>query len=162
MDWSSQFHRIFLVGEDPQGLATEGTSWTIYFWEMVLLPFIAVGEEFLKAIVGLALLSLTDGLRWNIRLPLAAIVSALVFGYLHVINYPVAVGLPIALGSIPYPFFMVYYRSILPLILAHFIWDGFVFTFEQMPSVRIIVAAVYLVYLVREVVMNRRQGRQAP
>lgn len=112
---------IPLYGEDPQGLANVTYSTHQYLLHITELPFTAIGEEILKVLMFLALLSIIKT-HWNSRLILSVLISSFIFGMLH-INYKVTAVFPIAMSSIPYFIYLLKYRSIYPLIIAHFIFD---------------------------------------
>jgi hypothetical protein len=116
-------------GEDPQGIATVAVPLKLYALEIVRLPFIAFGEEFFKVLVFLALLSLIKS-PWKIRLSLAILGASFFFGFAHVFGYKMTAGLPIMIMAIPSFIFLMYFRSIYPLIFSHFIWDGLNLSFR--------------------------------
>ena len=115
---------IFLIGDnDPQGISKLEYSGEATMLLLSKLPLIAVGEEFFKFFVFMGLLSLIR-IPIRHRLVIVTMLSSFIFGYMHVINYKITAGLILSLCDIPYCIFFIYYQSILPLIIAHFIQDG--------------------------------------
>jgi len=91
-----------LVGSDPQGLRSETLTAAGYLDQLTHIPWIAVGEEMLKALTGLALLSLLSTLRLSLplRLVLASLGVAAIFGAMHAVYWPAAAAVPIALSVV--------------------------------------------------------------
>ncbi|MBC9786277.1 CPBP family intramembrane metalloprotease [Heliobacterium chlorum] len=98
-------------------------------YNLLLLPFIAIGEELMKVIIFLGIASLLP-LPNNYRTPVAVVLAALIFGLFHAIHYSLAYTIPVFVGAIPYFVFFLLFRSIIPLIIAHFIHDGIGFLFH--------------------------------
>lgn len=108
---------------NPQGLTNLALSSRQLVQLIKILPIIAFGEEFFKFFTFIALLSLIKESILK-KLTLATFLSALIFGFIHVINYKFNVGYLLTLWAIPSYFFLVYFKSIYPLIISHFLWDG--------------------------------------
>lgn len=113
---------------DPQGLKDLVLTNEEYINKLEILPFIAVGEEFFKLLMFLALFSLITFGSKNIRILIATLIAAFIFGHLHVFSYEITAGIPIMIGAIPTFYLMLYYRSILPMIVEHFFMDFYSFT----------------------------------
>lgn len=118
---------IIIVGDDPQNLKSITLSNTAYYLHLLELPFTAIGEEVLKSLMLLAFIRLFKPLK-NINIIFAILTSAAIFGVLH-INYDYSNALRIVLligfSSIPVYLFLLYYKSIYPVIIVHFIVDFF-------------------------------------
>ncbi len=113
---------------DPQGIKNLVYSNEEYINKLEILPFIAIGEEFLKLLMFLALFNLiTFGPRSS-RILIATLMAAFIFGHLHIFSYELTAGIRIMIGAIPTFYLMLYYRSILPLIIEHFFMDFYSFT----------------------------------
>ncbi|WP_066301040.1 type II CAAX prenyl endopeptidase Rce1 family protein [Bacillus sp. FJAT-29937] len=113
---------------DPQGLKDLVLTNEEYLNKLEILPFIAVGEEFFKLLMFLALFSLITVGTKNTRILIATLIAAFIFGHLHVFSYEFTAGIPIMFGVIPTFYLMLYYRSIIPLIIEHFFADFYSFT----------------------------------
>jgi hypothetical protein len=113
---------------DPQGLKDLVYTNEEYIKKLEILPFIAVGEEFFKLLMFLALFSLISLGSKTIRILIATLIAAFVFGHLHIFSYELTAGIPLMIGAIPTFYLMLYYRSILPLIIEHFFADFYSFT----------------------------------
>lgn len=121
---------ILIVGHDPQNIQNLNLSNSKYFRYILELPFTAIGEEVLKALMLLALIRLFKPLK-NIKFIAAILISSAVFGLLHVnYNYATAMQIIFAIGftTIPDFIFFLYYKSIYPLIIIHFITDFVTFS----------------------------------
>jgi membrane protease YdiL (CAAX protease family) len=118
---------VEIIGSDnPQGL--DGVVYTTeqYLKMNSLLPLIGMGEEFLIVLTFMGVFSLLTGARMGKFLS-AILISSLVFGFLHAFYSPFTAILALGLGHIPFIFATIYYRSILPAIIAHIAWDGMSF-----------------------------------
>lgn len=116
---------ILIVGNDPQKLQASTLSNTSYYLQVIDLPFTAIGEEVFKALMLLAFIELFKPFK-NFKIALAILVSAIIFGLLHInYNYANSLSILFALGfsSIPAFLFFLYYKSIYPVIIVHFIID---------------------------------------
>ncbi|WP_088230739.1 CPBP family glutamic-type intramembrane protease [Bacillus cereus] len=113
---------------DPQGI--RGVIYTDkeYIDKLLHLPFIAVGEEFYKLLIFISFFILLSQFSGRTRIFIAIILASFMFGYMHVFSYKLTAGLPLMIGAIPTFYFMLYYRSILPLIIEHFLFDFFSFS----------------------------------
>lgn len=115
---------VKIIGSDnPQGL--DGVVYTTeqYLKMNSLLPMIGFGEEFLCVLTFIGLFSLMPGGRL-IKFLISLIATSMIFGFLHGFHSPFTAILAIGLGHIPYIFATFYYRSIIPAIIAHILWDG--------------------------------------
>lgn len=118
---------IIIIGNDPQNLKSITLSNTDYYLHLLELPFTAIGEEVLKSLMLLAFIRLFKPLK-NINIILAIFTSAAIFGLLHInYDYSNALGIVFSIGfsSIPVYLFLLYYKSIYPVIIVHFIVDFF-------------------------------------
>jgi membrane protease YdiL (CAAX protease family) len=118
---------IKIIGSDnPQGL--DGVVYTTqqYLKMDSLLPLIGFGEEFLIVLTFMGLFSLLTGGRIS-KFLFSLLLASLVFGFLHAFYSPFTAILALGLGHIPFIFATIYYRSILPAVIAHIGWDGFSF-----------------------------------
>lgn len=113
---------------DPQGLKGVIISNQEYINSLMKLPFIAVGEEFFKLLMFLTLFSLISFGSRTARILIATLIAAFIFGHLHIFGYEITAGVPLMFGAIPTFYLMLYYRSILPLIIEHFFTDFYSFT----------------------------------
>ena len=138
---------LLVVGSDPQRLTATEITGADYVLYVLALPWVAVGEEILKALVGLAFVSLLSPLRWRLRLFIGSIISAVIFGYLHVVDYPLAAGLPISLSTLADLVILIYTRSLWPLMLAHFIQDGLNVTFRYSLMAQAVIYTFFLVMM---------------
>lgn len=114
--------------DDPQGLKHVVYSNEQYVDSIVRLPFTAIGEEFFKLLIFLAFFSLVSVGSKYFKIFVAALLASFMFGHMHVFNYELTAGVPIMLGAIPTFYLMLYYRSILPLIIEHFLFDLYSYT----------------------------------
>ncbi|MFD4706089.1 type II CAAX prenyl endopeptidase Rce1 family protein [Gottfriedia sp. NPDC058432] len=113
---------------DPQGISELILTDKVYFKMLTTLPFVAVGEEFLKLLVFISFFLLLVQFSNNTRIFIAIILASFIFGHLHIFNYKLTAGIPLMIGAIPSFYFMLYYKSILPLIIEHFLFDFFSLT----------------------------------
>lgn len=113
---------IFLDIPDPQGIQNSVYSIKEFIINLLHLPLVAIGEEFFKILMFLSIISFFRTKPFTSIL-LAIFLSSFIFGYMHVFGYKITAGLPIAIGTIPSFIFLIKYRSIYPLIIAHFITD---------------------------------------
>ncbi|MFW5962044.1 MAG: type II CAAX prenyl endopeptidase Rce1 family protein [bacterium] len=130
---------------DPQGIMDVQITIVELLQVLSILPGVAIGEELLKVLIFLGFISIFK-LKWRARVFLAVIISSFFFGYLHVVHYPFTAMIPIAVGSIPSFLFLLYYKSIIPLILAHFLWDTLSFMMRINSYLTIIVLIVYSIF----------------
>lgn len=118
---------LIMKTPDPQGIANLTYSFETFLHTKLLLPiFIAFGEEFFKLLIFLALISLIN-LPIKFKIIISIILSSFIFGYMHVFNFKLTAGLPIAISSIPGFIFLIKYKSVIPLIISHFIFDTLAF-----------------------------------
>lgn len=116
---------LFVVGRDPQNLNTMVLTDYQFFSLLLELPFTAIGEEVLKVLMLFAFIRLFKPLK-NIGLFLAILASSAVFGLLHInYNYSNSINILLAIGvtAIPSLVFVLYYKSIIPGIIIHFLND---------------------------------------
>jgi len=117
---------------DPQGTSGIHFETTFEYSKAIIhLPFIAIGEEFVKVLIFLGILSTTSSLSLWRRVVIAVAVSSLIFGFFHAFSWKLTSIFPIALSAIPGYLFLIYFRSIIPLIFSHFIFDGIAFTMHS-------------------------------
>ena len=128
--------------DDPQGIRDSVLSNEEYYRALLKLPFIAIGEEFLKFLIFISFFILLSQFSKYTKLIIAVILASFVFGHLHIIGYELTAGLPLMIGAIPGFIFMIYYRSLLPLIIEHFIFDFLSFTIHSQ-----YVLVTYLVFI---------------
>ncbi|KAA0795305.1 hypothetical protein EXW45_23775 [Bacillus wiedmannii] len=119
--------RLFNI-HDPQGIRSVVYTNKEYIDNLLHLPFIAVGEEFYKLLIFISFFILLSQFPGHTRIFIAIVLASFMFGYMHVFNYKLTAGLPLMIGAIPTFYFMLYYRSILPLIIEHFLFDFFSFS----------------------------------
>ncbi|AHA07731.1 hypothetical protein TU60_23110 [Bacillus toyonensis] len=108
---------------DPQGIRGMVYTNKEYLDKLLQLPFIAVGEEFYKLLIFISFFILLSQFSGHTRIFIAIVLASFMFGYMHVFSYKLTAGLPLMIGAIPTFYFMLYYRSILPLIIEHFLFD---------------------------------------
>ena len=113
---------------DPQGLKNKVMENDEYISSLLSLPFIAVGEELMKLLFFISFFLLLSQFSRNTRIFIAVILASFIFGYMHIFNYKITAGFPLMFSAIPTFYFMLYYRSILPLIIEHFFFDFFSFS----------------------------------
>lgn len=116
---------LFLVGRDPQNLKDISISNFSYYKFLLELPFTAIGEEVLKVLTLFAFIRICKPFK-NKRVIIAIIATATIFGSLHInYSYTNAIRIIIAIGgtAIPSLIFFLYYKSIYPCIIVHFIHD---------------------------------------
>lgn len=134
--------------DDPQGIRDSVLSNEEYYIALVELPFIAIGEEFFKFLIFISFFILLSQFSKYTKLIIAVLLASFVFGHLHIIGYELTVGLPLMIGAIPGFIFMIYYRSLLPLIIEHFIFDFLSFTihsqYEYVTYLLIIALVIFL------------------
>lgn len=118
------------TGSDPQDVQRYALSDTMFFQLILELPFTAIGEEIFKALMLFAFIRLFKPFK-NMNVVLAIILSSIVFGLLH-INYnfqnSLEIILAIGITCVPTYIFLLYYKSIYPLILIHFVQDFVAFS----------------------------------
>jgi hypothetical protein len=113
---------------DPQGLENVIFTYKQYIESLIRLPFTAIGEEFFKLLIFLSFFGLLPSVSRHIRIFMAVLLAAFVFGHLHIFGYELTAGVPIMFGAIAGFYLALYYRSIIPLIIEHFIADLFAYT----------------------------------
>ncbi|WP_144551280.1 type II CAAX prenyl endopeptidase Rce1 family protein [Peribacillus simplex] len=113
---------------DPQGLKNKLYENEEYISSLLRLPFTAAGEEFMKLLFFISFFLLLSQFSRNTRIFIAVILASFIFGYMHIFNYKLTAGFPLMFSAIPTFYFMLYYRSILPLIIEHFFFDFFSFS----------------------------------
>ncbi|MDP4085768.1 MAG: CPBP family intramembrane metalloprotease [Bacillota bacterium] len=135
---------------NPQHLSGVVYTGKQYLQLNSLLPLIGLAEEFLCVLTFIGLYSLLTKGRLR-KFVFSLIMTSMIFGFLHAFQSPLTAVLAIGLGHIPFIFATFYYRSILPAVIAHMVWDGMNFfghynqnMYFMFYSVLII---VYLVYL---------------
>lgn len=120
---------IPLTGKDPQQLQNLNLSNKEYYLSLIELPFTAISEEVFKSLMLLALIRLLPMKKYKVIV--AILISSLIFGLLH-INYAyqnsINILLPIGLSAIPTFIFFLYYKSIYPSMIVHFVTDFIVIT----------------------------------
>lgn len=119
------FIALFFTGDDPQNIKNLNLSNKEYFLHILELPFTAIGEEVMKALMLFALLKVFKPFN-NFNIPIAILISSAIFGLLHInYNYDNAIKIIFAIGftSIPDSLYFLKYKSIYPLIIVHFIAD---------------------------------------
>jgi hypothetical protein len=138
---------IKIVGTDnPQGLAGVVYTTEEYLKLNSLLPFIGFAEEFLIVLTFMGLFSLLNGGRIT-KFLYSLLLASLIFGFLHAFHSPFSAVLVIGLGHIPYIFATVYYRSIIPAIIAHIEWDGMNFFGHYNENLYyLIISSVIIIY----------------
>lgn len=115
---------VAITGSDnPQGLKDVVYTTEEYLKLNSILPLIGLGEEFLCVLTFMGLFSLLSAGRVR-KFILCLLAASLIFGFLHAFHSPFTAVLAIALGHIPYIFATIYFKSILPSVFAHMIWDG--------------------------------------
>jgi membrane protease YdiL (CAAX protease family) len=129
------FIGILIVGDDPQQVADLKISSEKFIKYIILLPFIGIGEEFFKLTMFIGIYSLVTSGRIS-KFLLSIIVVSFTFGFLHAVHSPILASIPIGLGAIPALVITFYYRSIIPAILSHVLWDGMFFLFHFQPIAR--------------------------
>ena len=119
---------ILITGNsNPMGIANTTISISTYLHTQLLLPpIVAFSEEFFKFLIFLAFISLIK-LPKNIPIIISIILSSFIFGYMHVFHHTLTAGLPLAFSAIPSFIFLIKYKSIIPLIIAHFVLDTLAF-----------------------------------
>ncbi|NRD81170.1 CPBP family intramembrane metalloprotease [Bacillus sp. BRMEA1] len=115
---------VKIIGTDnPQGLDGVVYTGSQYLKLNSILPLIGFGEEFLCVLTFIGLFTLLPGELLR-RFLFSLLGSSLIFGLLHAFHSPFTAVLAIGLGHIPFIFATLYYKSILPAIGAHIMWDG--------------------------------------
>jgi membrane protease YdiL (CAAX protease family) len=152
---------VEIIGSDnPQGL--DGVVYTTeqYLKSNSLLPLIGFGEEFLCVLTFIGLFSLMSGGRL-LKFLFSLLTASLIFGLLHAFNSPFTAVLAIGLGHIPHIFATFYYRSIIPAVIAHIVWDGMSFfglynenLYYAIISVLMIVYFIYTLIPKKKAVIN--------
>jgi membrane protease YdiL (CAAX protease family) len=152
---------VEIVGSDnPQGL--NGVVYTTeqYLKSNSLLPLIGFGEEFLCVLTFIGIFSLMSGGRLA-KFLISLLATSLIFGFLHAFHSPFTSVLAIGLGHIPHIFATFYYRSIIPAVIAHIVWDGMSFfghynedLYYAFFSVLMIVYFVYILIPKKKPVIN--------
>jgi hypothetical protein len=111
------------------------------------LPFVAVGEEFLKLLIFISFYLLLSQFSGLTRVFLAIFLASFIFGHMHIFGYILTAGVPIMIGAIPTFYFILYYRSILPLILEHFFFDFYSFSLRTEFQVLFQIGSVCLILI---------------
>lgn len=116
----------FININDPQGIKdfTYSLRDFIYLFSFDII-LTAIGEEFWKLLMILVSLRLLCNLKMHslFKVALGVLIPSIVFGLAHNINYSNTAWIPIAVMTIPSFIMFLKYKSILPLIIAHFIFD---------------------------------------
>jgi membrane protease YdiL (CAAX protease family) len=139
---------VKIVGSNnPQGLTGVVYTTEQYIKLNSLLPLIGFAEEFLIVLTFMGLFSLLTGGRLT-KFLFSLFLASLVFGFLHAFHSPFTAVLAIGLGHIPYIFATIYYRSIMPAIIAHIAWDGMNFFGHYNENLYyLIITSVLFIYL---------------
>jgi membrane protease YdiL (CAAX protease family) len=110
---------LLISGKDPQGLTNITTNFSSFIHIGLLkYIFVGIGEELFNFYI---LLTLISFIRGKNRLILSVLITCLIFGLLHGINWPILSAFFIAFGHIPYIYSYGKYKSLLPAMLAHVI-----------------------------------------
>lgn len=116
----------FVNINDPQGIKdfTYSLREFLYLFSFDII-LTAIGEEFWKLLMILTVLRLVANIRIPIflKLTIGLLIPSIIFGLAHNINYLNTAWIPIAAMTIPSFVMFLKYKSILPLIIAHFIFD---------------------------------------
>lgn len=152
----------FININDPQGIKDLTYSFKEFFYLFSLdLILTAVGEEFWKLLMILTISKLIYNFKIPIHFKVIIIITipSIVFGLAHNINYQNTAWIPIAAMTIPSFIIFLKYKSILPLVIAHFIFDfiSMVSKIDNMGSIIINILGVILiaVYLFFEKALDR-------
>lgn len=155
---------FWITGPNPQGL--QGVTYDLrkYSLNPSMLPFIGFGEEILTFVVFFGLFTLIQGNRL-FKLAIAIVMTAFIFGLLHVFNSPFLARIPIALGGIPILFLVIYYRSIVPTIIEYMLWDGINFLghFEQIGLYMLhllVYMGVVFIFIFRDMFTKKRKKKE--
>lgn len=153
----------FVNINDPQGIKHITYSFKDFFYLFSFdIILTAVGEEFWKLLMILIVLKLLSKFKtmfW-IRYILAVTMPSIIFGLAHNINYLNTAWMPIAAMTIPSFIIFLKYKSILPLIIAHFFFDliSYVSKVENQGNVIVNVLGLFLIvgyiYLEKELKRN--------
>lgn len=152
----------FININDPQGIKDFTYSFKEFFYLFSLdLILTAVGEEFWKLLMILIVAKLIYKFKVlpHLKFTLIITIPSIVFGLAHNINYQNTAWIPIAAMTIPSFIMFLKYKSIVPLIIAHFIFDFISITskIDSFGSIVINILAVVLiaVYLIFEKALER-------
>lgn len=150
---------LLMRNSDPQGIKNMSYSFNYYLTNHVIQTVIvAFSEEFFKFTIFIAILSLID--KENIFIIfLSILITSLIFGAMHVINYKVTALIPIMFNTIPCFIYLLKYKSLYILIVAHFIFDTIAFISHVEPLghevIQFAASVVLIIFVTTQVFMPR-------
>jgi|GEM_PF-6498386 len=142
----SALYRFTTNQADPEGLVdikyTIASYAGFYSYLAILVAF---GEEFFKYFIFVALNAIFSD-KINKRYILPAIITSLIFGFMHVINHKITSGFYIAIPTLVDYVVLVEYKSLIPLIISHFLTDEIAFM-GHTKGLEQVAAVVFLIVL---------------
>lgn len=131
---------FFLLNtNDPQGLSQHSNTFNHFIYkDFLYYIFVGIGEELLNFYILLTLISFINR---KYRFIISVLITSIIFGMLHSINWPILAAFPIALSHMPYIYSYGRYKSLLPAMIAHAISDMLV-ALTLIPGMESIIANI--------------------
>lgn len=118
---------IIMRNSDPQGIKNMSYSLSYYLNNhLIQTVIVAFSEEVFKFTVFIGFFSLIHK-KSVINIIISVLFTCFIFGAMHGINYKATAIIPIAFNTIPCFIYLLKYRNLYILILAHFIFDTIAF-----------------------------------
>lgn len=140
----------FININDPQGIKDITYNMKDFFYLFFVdIILTAIGEEFWKLLMILITFKILSKLKISpqFKFILGVSIPSIIFGLAHNINYLNTAWIPIAAMTIPSFIMFLKYRSIVPLIIAHFIFD-FISLIGKVENVGSTIVNVFMVLLI--------------
>jgi len=140
--------KSFLVGisffllntNDPQGLSQHSNTFNHFIYKDFLdYIFVGIGEELFNFYILLTLISFIKG---KYKFIISVLITSIIFGIVHSINWPILAVFPIALSHIPYIYSYGRCKSLLPAMIAHAIVDMLV-VLTLIPGMESIIVIIF-------------------
>lgn len=149
---------------DPQGIKNISYSLNYYLNNHVIQTVIvAFSEEFFKFTIFIAFLSIIH--RKNlVNILISILITCTIFGAMHGINYKLTAMIPIMFNTIPCFLYLLKYKNLYILIIAHFIFDTIAFISHINPlgheAIQFAASVALLIFIVTQFVVPkvRRRG----
>lgn len=150
---------LLMRNPDPQGIKNMSYSFNYYLSNHVVQTIIvAFSEEFFKFTVFVGILSLIHR-KSKLNIFTSIVLTSLVFGAMHGINYKTTAIIPIMSNTIPCFIYLLKYRNLYILIFAHFIFDTIAFLSHVEPlghkTIQFIAFVLLIFILVKQIFIPR-------
>lgn len=154
---------LIMRNPDPQGIKNISYSLNYYLNNHVIQTIIvAFSEEFFKFTLFIGILSLIHRKnRFNILISI--MLTCIIFGAMHGINYKTTAMIPIMFNTIPCFLYLLKYKNLYILIIAHFIFDTIAFISHINPlgheAIQFAASVALLIFIVTQFVVPRVRRR---